>query len=90
MSSSKERKAVDRLVQDVSSPIFSPAVFANAVINQHPTHQQSIMRAFIAVIEAWNDSYIMGHHDERNRGTCEASYRMWQELQQSPVPLPYI
>lgn len=88
--SSKERKVVDKLIAEVSSPVFSPAVFANAIVKEHPTHQQSIMRAFMAVLEAWNDAYIHGHFDERNRGTAESAYRMYQALGDNPPPLPYI
>jgi len=90
MSSTKERKIAEKLIAEVSAPGFSLAVFADAVINQHPTHQQTLMRALVSVIEKYAEGYIVGHFDERNRGSYEAAYRMRQELDRDPVFLPYI
>ncbi len=85
-----ERKAAEKLIEAVSKPNFSLAVFADAVANQHPTHQQSLMRAFMACIDAWYEMYCAGHYDARNTGTCMASARMREALDQSPIALPYI
>lgn len=85
-----ERKAAEKLIEAISKPNFSLVVFADAVTNQHPTHQQSLMRAFMACIDQWYIMYGQGHYDERNRGTCYTAARMREALDHSPIPLPYV
>lgn len=85
-----ERKAVERLIEAVSKPNFSLPVFADAVKSQHPTHQQSLMRAFMACIDQWNEMYACGYYDARNEGTVFAAARMREALDHHPIALPYI
>ena len=85
-----ERKAAENLLKAVSDPTFSLAVFTDHVMNLHPTHQQSLMRAYMACIDGWYDKYTMGYFDARNEGTVMASARMREALDQHPIALPYI
>jgi hypothetical protein len=85
-----ERKAADKLVEAVSKPGFSLAVFGDAIKNMHPTHQQSIMRAFMAMVDALYSDYTLGYYDQRNQGTMFTAARIREALDQSPIDLPYI
>lgn len=85
-----ERKAAEKLIAAISQPNFSNVVFADAISNQHPTHQQSVMRALMACIDTWYNMYAYGHYDLRNEGTCKAAARMREALDESPIALPYI
>lgn len=87
---SVERKAAEYLIAAVSKPGFSLAVFADSIKNMHPTHQQSLMRAFMSVIDAWYSEYQLGYYDLRNQGTMFTAARIREALDQSPIELPYI
>jgi len=85
-----ERKAVEKLVSAISQPGFSMVVFADAISDQHPTHQQTIMRAFSAAVDVWYGMYQLGHYDLRNEGTVFTAARMRESLDHHPIPLPYV
>lgn len=85
-----ERKAADNLLAAVSKPNFSLVLFADVIKNEHPTHQQSIMRALMAVVDALYTDYELGFYDARNEGTMFTAARIREALDQSPIPLPYI
>lgn len=85
-----ERKAADKLIAAISQPNFSNVVFADAIRNAHPTHQQSVMRAFMACVDTWYNMYAYGHYDMRNEGTVTAAARMREALDANPIALPYI
>jgi len=86
----KERKAAENLLKAISDPTFSLPVFADSIRVMHPTHQQSLMRAYMACIDIWYVMYQEGFYDARNEGTCMASARMREALDQFPIALPYI
>jgi len=85
-----ERKTAEKLIAAISQPNFSNVVFADAIRNQHPTHQQSLMRALMACVDTWYEMYGLGYYDGRNEGTCFAAARMREALDQSPIHLPYV
>lgn len=89
-STGRERKAAEALLRAVSDPTFSLPVFADCIRVMHPTHQQSLMRAYMATIDAWYEMYKAGFFDARNEGTVMASARMREALDQHPIALPYI
>lgn len=83
---SREGKALNALTDALNSLSWNPETFAQAVLLEHRTLQQSLMRTIVRVIREVANS----HYDGRN----EASVKLCKELVESGIldnnPLPLI
>ena len=78
-----------KLSQMVNSYGVDNNSFADAVMNDHRTLQQSTMRLFIACIRKWSDCYENKMYDLRNKETCRLSHKIVNELNDH-LFLPFI
>lgn len=83
----RENEAIEAaraLVSAVSASGFDRKAFAQHIGNEHRTNQQSVMRAFAAVLERWQDE----PYDARNMATVQFAKETKHIL--SSFAFPYI
>jgi hypothetical protein len=81
------KKAVEGLTGYVNNYGASYKLFAQYLMNEHRTLQQSTMRLFIACIEEWSKQK---YGDLRNEATLELSKKIMNALENENTHLPLI
>ncbi len=89
MTTEEERtkNAVINLTEFVNSFGTDNKLFAQYLMNEHRTLQQSTMRLFVACIEEWSKQK---HWDLRNETTIELAKKIMAALENENTYLPLI
>lgn len=90
---SGERKIAQKLADVATGFAFDPSLFAQAVVNLHPTQQQAVMRAFMECVYRWADEVDIGYIDGRKEETVFDAARIRDALKlfdRWPAHYPFI
>lgn len=85
---SREYKAADTLSEAHNAMGFNHQNFAQGIIHQHPTIQQSIMRSIIATLRLMASPDY--RYDLRNRSTHEAAKKLVESGILDEIYLPFV
>jgi hypothetical protein len=79
----KERaqKIARDLVNAVNEMNFDKETFAQEIRRGHRTTQQSVMSAFITLVEQWGDDFETGNFDLRNEDTVKIADDILQKVE---------
>ena len=82
-------KIVRQLSDYVNNMSHDSEAFANAVMQEHRTLQQSMMALFVLCIKKWSECDSENNHDGRNEATCKMATKIMEALD-GDIGLPFI
>ncbi len=85
----RAREAARNLASAVNEMGFDVDVFADELLRQHRTLQQTAFGAFLATVQAWA-ALPASHFDARNEFTVERSRMIVEALGQYNLKVPFI
>lgn len=77
----RTKDAVDNFSNYVNSFGLKPKDFADAVMNQHRTLQQSMFSCMIECMKSWSEMYEKERFDARNEDTCKLSNKIVKQFE---------
>jgi hypothetical protein len=83
----KELQLAQRFVDAVNNMSFNKEAFADEILRQHRTLQQSTFGVFLVVIAKWAE---VEHFDLRNEFTIEKSREIVKALGKYNLKVPFI
>ncbi len=85
----RAREAARRLADALNEMSFDVDVFADELLRQHRTLQQTAFGTFLATVKAWA-ALAPSHFDLRNEFTVEQSRKIVEALGQYDLKPPFI
>ena len=85
----RAREAARNLASAVNEMGFDVDVFADELLRQHRTLQQTAFGAFLSTVKAWA-ALSPSHFDLRNEFTMEQSRKIVEALGQYNLKVPFI
>ncbi len=85
----RARETARNLASAVNEMGFDVDAFANEILRQHRTIQQTVFNAFLATVKAWA-ALAPSHYDARNEFTVEQSRKIIEALGQYNLRVPLI
>jgi len=85
----RARETARNLVDGVNAMGLDADAFANEILRQHRTIQQTVFKAFLATVKAWA-ALAPSHYDARNEFTVEQSRKIIEALGQYNLRVPLI
>ena len=79
-----------RKVNSMSTSEEFTSAFANAVLNEHRTLQQGVMRGIYKLIEGWAKAGELKHYDARNEATVHFCQSIKTLAEKDNVAFPFI
>lgn len=86
----RAREAAQALARALNEMSFDVEAFADELLREHRTIQQTAFGAFLATVRAWAEQDRKGCYDPRNEFTVKKSRQIVELLGEYNLRVPYI